>query len=387
MDDEDNKDAAETERCAAADWAELTHECLINIFSRLSLQDRWRGAMRVCKGWHEVCKDPCLNSVLDLECHFDSTPELPRFWTPEFERKIDNMLESVVVWSAGSLTEIRVRHCSDRSLSLVAQRCPNLEVLSIKSSPHVTDAIMAEIASGCPKIKELNISYCYEISHKTLAIIGSHCPNIYMLKRNYELDGDSEAAAISKFMPHLLHLELRFPKLTAKGLTLISEACENLEYLDLSGCANVTSRDIATASSNLKKLKTIKKPNFYIPRSVFHTEGMVIGDCMISDFKRMCSEFDWTAGIRTKGQKDCEITKGWMMCVHLQEPYYRAGSSSYLSIYSDGAAKALICQLKFKSSELIQDQLQKSRNPSLKDYFCSKFNINSLGMHEYSFEA
>ncbi|KAK4404351.1 F-box protein SKIP1 [Sesamum angolense] len=294
MDDEkDNKDAAETERCAAADWAELTHECLINIFSRLSLQDRWRGAIRVCKGWHEVCKDPCLNSLLDLECHFDSTPELPRFWIPEFERKIDNMLESVVVWSAGSLTEIRVRHCSDRSLSLVAQRCPNLEVLSIKSSPHVTDAIMAEIASGCPKIKELNISYCYEISHKTLAIIGSHCPNIYMLKRNLmnwldpsqhvgivpndylnacPQDGDSEAAAISKFMPHLLHLELRFSKLTAKGLTLISEACENLEYLDLSGCANVTSRDIATASSNLKKLKTIKKPNFYIPRSVFHTE-------------------------------------------------------------------------------------------------------------------
>lgn len=85
-------------------------------------------------------------------------------------------------------------------------------------------------------------------------------------------DGDSEAAAISKFMPHLLHLELRFSKLTAKGLTLISDACENLEYVDLSGCAHVTSRDIATALSNLKKLKTIKKPNFYIPRSVFHTE-------------------------------------------------------------------------------------------------------------------
>lgn len=172
-------------------------------------------------------------------------------------------------------------------------RCPNLQVLSIKSSPHVTDAIMAEIASGCPKIKELDVSYCYEISHKSLAIIGSHCPNIHMLKRNLmnwldpsqhigivpneylnacPQDGDSEAAAISKFMPHLLHLELRFSKLTARGLTLISEGCEDLEYVDLSGCANVTSRDIAYTSSNLRKLKTIKKPNFYIPRSVFHTE-------------------------------------------------------------------------------------------------------------------
>ena len=73
-------------------------------------------------------------------------------------------------------------------------------------------------------------------------------------------------------MPHLLHLELRFSKLSAKGLALISEGCFNLEYLDLFGCVNVTSRDIANASSSLKNLKDIRKPNFYIPRSVFHTE-------------------------------------------------------------------------------------------------------------------
>ncbi|KAH6835940.1 SKP1 interacting partner 1 [Perilla frutescens var. hirtella] len=249
--------------------------------------------MRVCKAWHHACKDSCLNSVLDIESHFGPATELPRFWTPEFERRVDNMLRSVVVWSAGSLTEIRIRHCSDRSLALVAKRCPNLEVLSIKSSPHATDAIMAEIAYGCPNIKELDISYCYEVSEKSLAVIGSHCPNMAVLKRNlmnwldpsqhigvvpYEYlnacpqDGDSEAAAISKFMPHLLHLELRFSKMTAKGLTLISEGCQDLEYVDLSGCTNVTSRDIVNASSNLKKLKTIKKPNFYIPRSVFHAE-------------------------------------------------------------------------------------------------------------------
>ncbi|KAK6136413.1 hypothetical protein DH2020_029834 [Rehmannia glutinosa] len=266
MDDEKEKGnkATESDRFAAADWAELTHECLINILSRLSLEDRWRGALRVCKAWHQACKDPCLNSVLDLEYYFDSASELPRFWTTEFERRIDNMLGSVAVWSAGYLTEIRVRHCSDRSLSLVAKRCPNLQVLCIKSCPHVTDEIMAEIASGCPKIKKLDVSYCYEVSHKSLAIIGSHCPNLNVLKRNLmnwldpsqhtgivpdeylnacPQDGDSEAAAISKFMPHLLHLELRFSKLTAKGLTLISEGCQDLEYVDLSGCANVTSRD------------------------------------------------------------------------------------------------------------------------------------------------
>ncbi|XP_051131292.1 F-box protein SKIP1-like [Andrographis paniculata] len=294
MDDKEADGVTDMERftiaASGADWAELTHECLINILSRLPLEDRWRCVMFVCKSWHHACKDPCLNSVLDLESHFQSASDMPRFWTPEFERRIDSMVASVVAWSAGSLTEIRVRHCSDRSLSLVAQSAPNLQALSIRHCPHVTDATMAAIASGCPKIKELDLSSCYEISHKSLATLGTNCPNISTLKRNFlspsqhvgivpseylnacPQDGDSEAAAISKFMPGLLHLELQFSKLTAKGLIMISEGCPKLEYLDLSGCANVTSRDIANAALNLNNLLTFKKPNFYIPRSVYHTE-------------------------------------------------------------------------------------------------------------------
>ncbi|GKV03285.1 hypothetical protein SLEP1_g15616 [Rubroshorea leprosula] len=152
---------------------------------------------------------------------------------------------------------------------------------------------MAQISFFCPKLRELDISYCYEISHESLLFIGRNCPNLKILKRNlmnwldtsqhagivpYDYlnacpqDGDTEASAIGKFMPNLEHLEIRFSKLSAKGLLSICEGCLNLEYLDLFGCANLTSRDIACASSNMKNLKEIKKPNFYIPRSVFHTD-------------------------------------------------------------------------------------------------------------------
>ncbi|EPS65007.1 f-box family protein [Genlisea aurea] len=279
---------------AAVDWAELIHDCLINILSRLSLEDRRRIAMRVCKAWHMACQDPRLNAALDLECYFDRSKEHPGFWNPVFEQKIDDMLRSVVCWSAGSLAVVRVRHCSDKSLSLVAQRCPNLKVLSVKSSPHVTDAVMAEIASGCPEITELDVSHCYQVSHESLSAVGSRCPKITVLKRNLmnwldpssrhegfvpddymnscPQDGDSEAEAIAKFMPNLIRLELRFSSLTARGLDLISRGCRSLEYIDLSGCANVTGRDISNARSNMKKLVHMEKPNFYIPRSAFHAE-------------------------------------------------------------------------------------------------------------------
>ncbi|XP_057967589.1 F-box protein SKIP1 [Malania oleifera] len=276
-----------------SDWANLTQECLTNVLSRLSQEDRWRRAMLVCKPWLDACKDPALLSAFDLEPNFDSPAESPLWWTPEFERKIDAMLRSVVAWAAGALVVIRVRHCSDQSVALAAETCPNLQVLSIKSSMNVTDASIAKIAFRCPMLRELDISYCNEISHESLLLIGRNCHHLKVLKRNLmnllepsqhagivpdeylktcPQDGNLEAAAIGKCMPNLEHLEIRFSKISAKGLALIADGCLNLEYLDLSGCANLTGREISNASSSLKKLKKILKPNFYIPRSVFHTE-------------------------------------------------------------------------------------------------------------------
>ncbi|KAF5469435.1 hypothetical protein F2P56_013510, partial [Juglans regia] len=292
MDTEDVGAETDSGTGPGPDWAELTHECLANILSRLTLEHRWRGTMLVCKSWFQACKDPCLHSSFDLEPHFDSAADSASWWAPDFERKMDSMLQSVVVWSDGSLSEIRTRHCSDPSLLFVAERCPNLEVLSIKSCPNVTDRSMANIAFHCTKLRELDISYCYEISHASLLLIGSNCPNLKVLKRNLmnwldpsqhvgvvpdeylnacPQDGDSEAAAIGKSLPYLEHLEIQFSKLSGRGLTWICEGCPNLKYLDLSGCMNLTGRDITNASLGLKDME-IKKPNFYIPRSVFHTE-------------------------------------------------------------------------------------------------------------------
>ncbi|KAK1289094.1 F-box protein SKIP1 [Acorus calamus] len=276
------------------DWSDLTPVCLTNVFTRLSLEDLWKGPTFVCKSWLEASRDPSLFASFDLDSYFDGPrPEDPLWWTPAFERRIDAMLRSAVLRSAGSLREVRVRHCSDLSLAFVAERSPNLRILSIRSSQNVTDASMAKIASGCPVLTELDISYCYEISYRSLELIGDHCTKLMVLKRNFmnwldpsqyagvvpneylnasPQDADREAAVIAKFMPNLKHLKLRFSKLTVSGLNLIAESCRDLEHLDLFGCANLTSRAIEQASSNLKNLKVLVRPNFYIPRSVFHTE-------------------------------------------------------------------------------------------------------------------
>ncbi|CAA7021709.1 unnamed protein product [Microthlaspi erraticum] len=80
----------------------------------------------------------------------------------EFEDDIDSLLCSVVDGSEGALREIRGWHCTDRSISYVAERCPNLQVLCVKYSPKVTDKSMWEIALNCPSLKELDISCCLQ---------------------------------------------------------------------------------------------------------------------------------------------------------------------------------------------------------------------------------
>lgn len=105
-----------------SDWGGLAPEILINIISRLTVQELWTGPMFVRKSWLTVCRDPYLWSIFDLEPWFESYPESTHLWSPDFERKVDSMLRSVVDWSDGGLTEIRVRHCSDHALSYAADR-------------------------------------------------------------------------------------------------------------------------------------------------------------------------------------------------------------------------------------------------------------------------
>lgn len=171
-------------------------------------------------------------------------------------------------------------------------RSPQLSILSIRSSPSVTDRSMLTVASCCPILTELDISYCYEVSYKSLEVIGQSCPNLVVLKRSIfnwldssehvrtvpaeylracPQDSDREAIAISRSMPKLKHLVLRFAKLSGVGLNSIAEGCKELEVLDLFGCANLTSRGIEQAAANLKNLETLVKP-IYIPRSAFHME-------------------------------------------------------------------------------------------------------------------
>ncbi|KAF3597545.1 hypothetical protein DY000_02027653 [Brassica cretica] len=242
------------------DWSELAPECLLDIFSRLSMGQRWNGPMLVCKTWMNLCQDPSFNTVLDLEAEFLSSPESFYWWSPEFEEKVDSTIRSAVDQSQGSLTEVRVRHCTDKSLSYVAERCPNLEVLWVKYCPKVTDVSVRKISLNCPKLKELDILKRNSMQPSEVKRL-RHCTYVQYL--SFEYHGNIEADTIVRHMSQLKHLELRlFSTLTDSAIVDLCEGCSNLEHLDLFGCGRLTSKGVTKATSKLKNLKVIKKPDF-----------------------------------------------------------------------------------------------------------------------------
>lgn len=271
---------------------DIPFEALIDIFSRLDLEERWKSVSFVCKGWFKAFKDPSFWQVVDFENYFARKRETASWWNTEFEEKMDKMVKIAVDYSCGDLRELHVRHCSDEALIYLAQRCANLQRLSIKACPSVTDASACQIALGCHRIEELDISYCHNISCAALEKIGLTCRNLTIVKRNMlnsldpseyrdlvpteyiraaPLSGDEEATSFAKFMPNLKHLEMQFSKLSPKGLMVLVNGCLNLEHLDLFGCSNLPSRALDQASENAKNLKLIR-PNFFVPRSAFHVE-------------------------------------------------------------------------------------------------------------------
>jgi F-box/leucine-rich repeat protein 2/20 len=106
------------------DWSDLTTVCLVDAFSRLDLEDLWRGAMSCCRSWRDAARSrPALFAALDLGPAFESIgADAAEWWTPAFQRRVDAMLRSAATLAAGELREVRIRHCSDDALAFAASR-------------------------------------------------------------------------------------------------------------------------------------------------------------------------------------------------------------------------------------------------------------------------
>ncbi|CAA7021669.1 unnamed protein product [Microthlaspi erraticum] len=228
------------------------------------MEERSTGPMLVCKTWMNVCQDPSFNLVFDLDAKYLALPTSNSWlWGPQFEDNIDSLLRSVVDRSEGALTEIRVWHCTDRSISYVAERCPNLEELDISCSYEISCLCIEMVAKNCKNLEILKRNMMDPCEVERLEYT-RFVPQNYLDNNPIDIYRNVDAHTIVKHMRHLnlKHLELRFSTLTDKAFDRLCKACSSLEYLDLFGCKNLTSDGVSNSTSRLKNLKKLKKPNF-----------------------------------------------------------------------------------------------------------------------------
>ncbi|KAG5407366.1 hypothetical protein IGI04_013485 [Brassica rapa subsp. trilocularis] len=154
------------------EWANLTPDCLFTIFSKLTVEEMLEGPLRVCKPWSDT-GNKSVFSVFDV----GSRTVEPFDWT-DMEEKMDALLKVFADKSDGGLKSIKIKLCTDQSISYVAEKCPVLEVLWLTTCPTVTDDSMLKIATKCNKLKHLRIRQAPGITEKTLEMVKKNCRDV-----------------------------------------------------------------------------------------------------------------------------------------------------------------------------------------------------------------
>ncbi|BFI36791.1 hypothetical protein MARPO_0106s0002 [Marchantia polymorpha] len=233
-------------------WADLNAEVLAEIFDLLSFEERLTVLPLVCKDWREASLYPASWRNVDLKPWITREVGPVRFRASARELNMDRLVRFVVDRSCGNLRQLHTRFCTGEALDYLAEKCPQLTVLSLCDCGMVQDESAVRLAERCKKIEELDLSDCYEVSSKSIAAFGSKCPQLRHFTRrmvNWNMykespprpRGDMDAFAIAKSMASLKHLDLTSMfSLTDAGLIRIANSCKDLETLDISGCFKVS---------------------------------------------------------------------------------------------------------------------------------------------------
>lgn len=103
------------------DWANLTPDCLLTVFSKLTVEEMLKGPMQVCKPWTKT-GNKVIYSVFDFGTRTAQLPPSREFDWEAMEEKMDALLKVFVDRSEGGMKSIKIKLCTDQSISYVADK-------------------------------------------------------------------------------------------------------------------------------------------------------------------------------------------------------------------------------------------------------------------------
>ncbi|XP_068237879.1 F-box/LRR-repeat protein 7 isoform X1 [Palaemon carinicauda] len=242
----------------------MSDELVVRILSFLPTNSVCQCA-RVCRRWYVLAWDPRLWSTISLASdgiHADrAIKQITRLLARDSGGCVH--VEKVILNSCSRLT--------DRGLSLIGRRCPELRHLEIKGCINVTNIGIFELVTQCVNLEHLDVTGCHQITCIHLTQQGAmepepmHSRQLYLqyldMTDCYALE-DQGLKVIVKNCPQLLHLYLRrCHNITDTGVKHIASYCLMLREVSVSDCVQITDfgmYELAKLGPNLRYLSVAK---------------------------------------------------------------------------------------------------------------------------------
>ncbi|XP_047331856.1 EIN3-binding F-box protein 2-like [Impatiens glandulifera] len=169
----------------------LPDECLIEIFTRLSIGQSTSASACVSKRWLKLLitiRSAEYRIQEDENVEFGDDEHLSRSLEGKNATDIRLFAIAIGVASLGGLGKLMIKGSpdlvngvSDAGLSAISHYCHSLRVLSLWNTPLVGDQGLLAIANECPLLENIELSHCTRISNYGLASIAEYCPNLIYL--------------------------------------------------------------------------------------------------------------------------------------------------------------------------------------------------------------
>ncbi|XP_043188259.1 F-box/LRR-repeat protein 7-like isoform X1 [Amphibalanus amphitrite] len=243
----------------SAPFDRVSDELILHIFSYLSTNELCYCA-RVCRRWYFLVWEPQLWTSITL------TGE-----TTGADRALRQIVKLLCRDNPGTLCHtverVELNGCArltDRGLSLLARRCPELRHLELRGCSQVGDQAVMDIVSHCPNLQHLDLTGCHRVRCLDLSQAGAdHRLNLQYLDLTdcHNLTDDS-LRVIARHCPQLQHLYMRrCEQLTDAGIRHVPSLCPGLREFSISDCSRVTDfslRELARLGPTLRYLSVAK---------------------------------------------------------------------------------------------------------------------------------
>lgn len=169
------------------------------------------------------------------------------------------IVQAGMLWSKMNFYEVRKRVTDKVASRLLYKARPYLIHLNLRDCQHLKRPTFVSV-SECRNIQDLNLSGCLGLDDETLKLVAKGCKILLYLNLSYTNLTDASLRAVAKYCMNLQYMSLAFcGKFSDRGLLYLAtgKCAKRLEYLDMSGCLQVTPQgfhNLANGCTNLTSL-------------------------------------------------------------------------------------------------------------------------------------